>query len=381
MGDEVDFTSATGFILGDEFALENYYIGFGLMEDQDDHVPFPLLTNQEPHQPLTSLDRECNNNGAALHGSSDRCSFVSGPLSFTTTHSPDLDDQQLTFPSIAEIAITQHHQQHGQKMENSAKHQLRCGTHSSSLDSDGYDSASSESVWDERLQQSKLKIDHQISIQAPELGMEFSFEEDAYKLYKDYAKATGFSVRKGKYQWLSNGTARKRTFLCSNEGFRLSKTNSSAPSHLSYLNQCNLNPKDIQGLINYFKQQQLEDPSFFYTLQVNAKSSLRSFIWRDGRSKTDYQHFGDVVVLDTTFRVGSEAMDGLQPKTILTNECQAMADAIKEVLLDTQYHLGMWYIQQTIEEYLLEPHQQSAFRNLLDKCIFDYQSEEEFDML
>ncbi|TYI35591.1 hypothetical protein ES332_A03G086600v1 [Gossypium tomentosum] len=503
MGDEVDSTSATGFILGDEFALENYYIGFGLMEDQDDHVPFPLLTNQEPHQPLTSLDRECNNNGAALHGSSDRCSAVSGPLSFTTTHGPDLDDQQLTLPGIAEIAITQHHQQHGQKMENSAKHQLSCGTHSSSLDSDGYDTASSESVWDEMLQQSKLKIDHQISIQAPELGMEFSSEEDAYQFYKDYAKATGFSVRKGKYQWSSNGTARKRTFLCSNEGFRLRKTNSSAlryrrketrtgcgamvqiknetekwmisrfvlehnhslvegsytrnrqaledhwtkrtmgktrmaqkaggaicakvrnadfSSHLSYLNQCNLNPEDIQGLINYFKQQQLEDLSFFYTLQVDAKSSLRSFIWRDGRSKTDYQHFGDVVVLDTTFRVGSEgmicapllglnhhrqyvllgcallldesldsfmwlfgtlmaAMDGLQPKTILTNECQAMADAIKEVLPDTQNHLGMWYIQQTIEEYLPEPHQQSAFRNLLDKCIFDCQSEEEFDML
>ncbi|TYG76518.1 hypothetical protein ES288_D03G120500v1 [Gossypium darwinii] len=503
MGDEVDSTSATGFILGDEFALENYYIGFGLMEDQDDHVPFPLLTNQEPHQPLTSLDRECNNNGAALHGSSDRCSAVSGPLSFTTTHGPDLDDQQLTLPGIAEIAITQHHQQHGQKMENSAKHQLCCGTHSLSLDSDGYDTASSESVWDEMLQQSKLKIDHQISIQEPELGMEFSSEEDAYKFYKDYAKATGFSVRKGKYQWSSNGTARKRTFLCSNEGFRLSKTNSSAlryrrketrtgcgamvqitnetekwmisrlvlkhnhslvegsytrnrqaledhwtkltmgktrmaqkagdaicakvrnadfSSHLSYLNQCNLNPEDIQGLINYFKQQQLEDPSFFYTLQVDAKSSLISFIWRDGRSKIDYQHFGDVVVLDTTFRVGSEgmicapllglnhhrqyvllgcallldesldsfmwlfgtlmaAMDGLQPKTILTNECQAMADAIKEVLPDTQHHLGMWYIQQTIEEYLPEPHHQSAFRNLLDKCIFDCQSEEEFDML
>lgn len=228
MGDEVDSTSATGFILGDEFALENYYIGFGLMEDQDDHVPFPLLTNQEPHQPLTSLDRECNNNGAALHGSSDRCSAVSGPLSFTTTHGPDLDDQQLTLPSIAEIAITQHHQQHGQKMKNSAKHQLSCGTHSLSLDSDGYDTASSESVWDEMLQQSKLKIDHQISIQEPELGMEFSSEEDAYQFYKDYAKATGFSVRKGKYQWSSNGTARKRTFLCSNEGFRLSKTNSSA---------------------------------------------------------------------------------------------------------------------------------------------------------
>ncbi|XVF09094.1 hypothetical protein REPUB_Repub07fG0061500 [Reevesia pubescens] len=502
MVDEVDSTSGTGFSLADELALEKFYLGFGLMEDQDDHVPFPLLspsTNQEEaHEPM-SFDHEYSNNGGGVHGSSDGWSAVSGALSFTTTYGPELDEQQLTTPpGITEIAITQ--QQHSQKMDNSVRHHLSCGTHSSLFDSDGYDTASSESIRDEMQQKSKIKIKIGIRIPAPELGMEFSSEEDAYKFYKDYAKSIGFSVRKGKYQRSSNGTIRKRNFLCSNEGFRLNKTNSNAVryrrketrtgceamvqitnenekwiishfvlkhnhnlahihnlqtsedhltkhtirkagmmqkagdlicakacnvdynSYLGYQNLCSLNPEDVQGLINYLKQLQLDDPSFFYTLQVDSKSSITNFFWRDGRSKMDYQYFGDVVVLDTTFRVGLQsmicapflglnhhrqyvllgcallldeskdsfkwlfgtlmaAMGGQQPRTILTNECQAMANAIKEVLPDTQHHLGLWYIQQTAAEHLPELYQQSGFKNLFNKCIFGCQSEEEFELL
>ncbi|XWS37367.1 hypothetical protein CRYUN_Cryun19dG0037000 [Craigia yunnanensis] len=507
MADEVDSTSATGFSLVDELAVENFVLA--LMEDQDDHVPFPQLSpssNQVAHQPM-SFDREFSTNGGGPHGSSDGWSAVSGALSFTTTYGPDLEEQQLTPHGITEIVITQ--QQHSQKADNSVKHHLSCGTHSSSIDSDGYDTASSESIWDEMQQQSKMKINYEIRIRAPEPGMEFSSEEDAYKFYKDYAKAIGFSVRKGKYQRSSDGTIRKRNFLCSSEGFRLNKPNSNAvryrrketrtgceamvqitnenktwiisrlvlehnhnlkassqsyigsrthnsqtsedhltkhtirkagmvqkagdligaqfcnadySSYLDYQNLCSLNPEDVQGLINYLKQLQLEDPSFFYTLQVDAKSSLANFFWRDGRSKMDYHYFGDVIVLDTTFRIGLQsmicapflglnhhrqyvllgcallldeskdsfmwlfgtllaAMGGQQPKTILTNECQAMADAIKEILPDTQHHLGMWYIQQTAAEHLSELYQQSGFKNLFNRCIFDCQSEEEFDLL
>ncbi|XVF54294.1 hypothetical protein PTKIN_Ptkin05aG0169500 [Pterospermum kingtungense] len=192
--------------------------------------------------------------------------------------------------------------------------------------------------------------------------------------------------------------------------------------YLGYQNPCGLNPEDVQGLVNYLKQLQLEDPSFFYTLQVDAKSSPTNFFWRDGRSKADYHYFGDAVVLDTTFRIGLQSMicapflglnhhrqfvllgcallldeskdsfmwlfgtlmaatGGHQPKTMLTNECQAMADAIKAILPDTQHHLGMWHIQQTVAQHLSELYQQSGFKNLFDRCIFGCQSEEEFDLL
>ncbi|OMO96662.1 hypothetical protein CCACVL1_04842 [Corchorus capsularis] len=520
MGDELDSTSGTGFSLGYELSLDNYYLdGFclsNLREDQDDHVPYPLLSpganNPNNNHPMC-FDREYSNTaGGGVHGSSDDgWSAVSGALSFTTTYGPDLDEQQLTVtpPGVAEVAVTQQ-QQYSQKMDNSTKHHMSCGTHPSSLDSDSYDTASSDSNGEAEVQQqSKTKTKGtEVTFRAPELDMEFSSEEEAYKFYKDYAKAIGFSVRKGKYQRSSNGSIRKRNFLCSKEGFRLSKQNSNAvryrrketrtgcgamvqitnengkwmisrfvlehnhnlegssqryidsctrnsrvsedpltmhtvgkagiasktgdvicenfgnvdySGYLHHENLCSLNPEDGQGLINYLKQLQLEDRSFFYTLQVDAKCSLTNIFWRDGRSKMDYYYFGDVIVVDTSFRVGVQnmicapilglnhhrqfvllgcallldeskdsfmwlfgtfmaAMDGHQPKTILTNENQAMADAIKEILPVTQHNIGMWYIQHTAAEHLSELYPQSKFQTLFNKCIFDCKSEEEFDL-
>ncbi|OMO79131.1 hypothetical protein COLO4_24540 [Corchorus olitorius] len=204
MGDEVDSTSGTGFSLGYELSLDNYYLdGFclsNLREDQDDHVPYPLLSpganNPNNNHPMC-FDREYSNTaGGGVHGSSDDgWSAVSGALSFTTTYGPDLDEQQLTVtpPGVAEVAVTQQ-QQYSQKMDNSTKHHLSCGTHPSSLDSDSYDTASSDSNGEAEVQQqSKTKTNGEVSFRAPELDMEFSSEEEAYKFYKDYAKVIGFS--------------------------------------------------------------------------------------------------------------------------------------------------------------------------------------------
>ena len=46
----------------------------------------------------------------------------------------------------------------------------------------------------------------------------------------------------------------------------------------------------------------MEDPSLFYTFQVDAEGHMTNFFWRDSRSKIDYDYFGDVLILDTTFK-------------------------------------------------------------------------------
>ncbi|KAJ6749836.1 hypothetical protein OIU85_000466 [Salix viminalis] len=61
------------------------------------------------------------------------------------------------------------------------------------------------------------------SCQKPEIGMEFSSEEEAYRFYEGYANKIGFRTRKGKVQRLSNGAIRKRFVFCSKQGFRLKK--------------------------------------------------------------------------------------------------------------------------------------------------------------
>ena len=56
---------------------------------------------------------------------------------------------------------------------------------------------------------------------------------------------------------------------------------------------------DRQSIINHFKKRQSEDPMFFYSMQVDQDNRMTNFFWRDGRSKLDYDSFGDVIFYTT----------------------------------------------------------------------------------
>ena len=40
---------------------------------------------------------------------------------------------------------------------------------------------------------------------------------------------------------------------------------------------------------------------FFFSVQVDQENRMANFFWRDGRSKLDYDCFGDVFDFDTTY--------------------------------------------------------------------------------
>lgn len=177
---------------------------------------------------------------------------------------------------------------------------------------------------------------------------------------------------------------------------------------------------DGPSLMNYFRHLHMEDPSFFYTVQVNAENCLTNFFWSDGRSKLDYDYFGDVLILDKTFRIEAcnmtyatflginhhrqyvlfggafllddskdsfiwllrtflDAMGRRQPKTIFTDGYQAMADAIEVVLPKTHHHHGIWYILQNAKMHLSNCYGQTGFDIIFNECILDCESEEEFE--
>ena len=87
-------------------------------------------------------------------------------------------------------------------------------------ENDRHDISSSESGTEDEIQ-SDLPLNEKIML--PEVGMEFSSEEEAYNFYKKYSEGIGFAVRKGKVVRLANGAIRKRNFLCSRQGFKLRK--------------------------------------------------------------------------------------------------------------------------------------------------------------
>ncbi|CAN6686384.1 unnamed protein product [Malus baccata var. baccata] len=298
-------------------------------------------------------------------------------------------------------------------------------------------------------------------------------EKEAYDLYNNYATTFGFSVRKGQKRYNRKNQLRQVCYLCSKEGFKVDvaqffsqhnhelakpeerqflrsnrkvseaqlgviKTMAAAgirtTNTYSYLaeeaggsqnvgftqrdcyNVVNkekmvmFEAGDAQSLINLFKHKQAEDHMFFYTVQVDQENRMTNFFWRDGRSRLDYECFGDVVVFDTTYRTNRynmicapfvgvnhhwknvlfgcaflldektetftwlfdtflESMGGQKPKTIFTDQCQAMANGIEKVFSGVCHRLCSWHISQNCAKNMSSLYANPDFRRLFNKCL------------
>ncbi|KAL5787506.1 hypothetical protein ACOSP7_004455 [Xanthoceras sorbifolium] len=179
--------------------------------------------------------------------------------------------------------------------------------------------------------------------------------------------------------------------------------------------------EDAQSLLNHCKHKQGEDPNFFYSIQVDQYGRMTNFFWRDGRSKLDYDCFGDVVCFDTTFQANKynmicaplvgvnhhwqnvlfgcaflldesiesftwlfqtflESMGNKQPKTIFTDEDDAIANAVGKVFPQTHHRLCPWLIAKHATRRLARHYALPGFKEQLDKCFHWCYSEAEFEI-
>ncbi|XP_059627203.1 protein FAR1-RELATED SEQUENCE 5-like [Cornus florida] len=60
---------------------------------------------------------------------------------------------------------------------------------------------------------------------------------------------------------------------------------------------------DANWLMNYFQTQCLEDPSFFYAVQLDSSVMITNIFWADSKMISDYGHFVDVLTFDTTYKL------------------------------------------------------------------------------
>ena len=63
-----------------------------------------------------------------------------------------------------------------------------------------------------------IRVDEELQDVENLFGIVVHNEEEAYKLYDDYAIQIGFSVRKEKLKYAKNGV-KQREYVCSKEGF------------------------------------------------------------------------------------------------------------------------------------------------------------------
>ncbi|XP_056175212.1 protein FAR1-RELATED SEQUENCE 7-like [Syzygium oleosum] len=307
----------------------------------------------------------------------------------------------------------------------------------------------------------------------PRVGMEFDSEMAVYKFYRSYAKQTDFNVRMGKAEYSGSDKA----FLCSyqadkskeqiakatqykrrdmrtgcdakiecvanDETWKISKVvleHNHATTALStsgivdevravgeraLVSDADYSdvdcprpaPEETQDLIDHFKCLARLDCCSCYSLRVVEARGMENFFWRDSRSKLDYEHFSDLLVLDTrtwitkygiicaTFwglnhhrqptifghgllvdrTVGSfhwlldsflESMNWQKPQTIITEFSEEIAEAVSLVLPETRHCLPAWSILNSFRKYLSPLSSQLDVVNLFRECLFLHSQEE-----
>ncbi|CAL0309050.1 unnamed protein product [Lupinus luteus] len=313
----------------------------------------------------------------------------------------------------------------------------------------------------------------------PYVGQEFSSPNEAYQFYHTYAACVGFGIRIGQlFRSKNDGLITSRRFVCSKEGFqhpsrvgcgvylrikrqpsgkwvvdRLrkdhnhdldsekdSKTNSfpapnilteevhagSADGHLFKIDnysvtrgvrQNHIKSDWFSVLLEYFQSRQAEDTGFFYAVEVDNGNCMNIF-WADGRSRYSCSQFGDVLVVDTSYRksvylapfatfVGvnhhkqpvllgcaliadeSEesftwlfqtwlrAASGRQPLSVIADQDIAIQRAIAKVFPGTPHRFSLWQIKAKEQEN--KSLFGDEFTTDYEKCVYQSQTVEEFD--
>jgi len=151
--------------------------------------------------------------------------------------------------------------------------------------------------------------------------------------------------------------------------------------------------KDAQNLLDYFKKMQAENPGFFYAIQLDEENRMANAFWADARSRAAYSHFGDVVTLDTSYRVNQykvpfapftgvnhhgqtilfgcalllddsdasfvwllktflTAMSDCPPVSIVTAQDSAIRAAVSQVLPKARHCISKWHVLREGQERL-----------------------------
>lgn len=175
---------------------------------------------------------------------------------------------------------------------------------------------------------------------------------------------------------------------------------------------------DSQSLVNIFKDRTTQDAMFFWDIQFDREDKLINFFWRDGRSRIDYDCFGDVLIFDTTQRLNKhicspflginnhgqtimfgtaflmdesiesfrwlfstflKSMSDRPPITIFTNQDEAIDKAAEDVFSTTHHCFCMWNVSKNALTQVHNFNSNNELMAMFSKCIKEFDSEIEFE--
>ncbi|XP_056161624.1 protein FAR-RED ELONGATED HYPOCOTYL 3-like [Syzygium oleosum] len=255
----------------------------------------------------------------------------------------------------------------------------------------------------------------------PRVGMEFDSEMAVYKFYRSYAKQTDFNIAKAtryKRRDMRTGCDAKIECVANDGTWKISKVvleHNHATTALStsgivdevravgeraLVSDADYSdvdcprpaPEETQDLIDHFKCLARLDCCSCYSLRVVEARGMENFFWRDSRSKLDYEHFSEILVLDnrtwiTKYGIicatfwdliitGSPPYSDTKPQTIITEFSEEIAEAVSLVLPETCHCLPAWSILNSFRKYLSPLSSQLDVVNLFRECVFLHSQEE-----
>ncbi|KAL4343313.1 protein FAR-RED IMPAIRED RESPONSE 1-like [Arachis hypogaea] len=176
---------------------------------------------------------------------------------------------------------------------------------------------------------------------------------------------------------------------------------------------------DAQEMLDYFTRMKEQNPNFFYDICVYGDNSLKHAFWAHARSRAAYKYFSDVVSFDTTYKLnkyempvaafmgvnqhgrsclfgcallGNEETEffewlmqtfikcmGKTLDGILTDQCGAMATAIRNVMPNTRHRLCIWHITRKIPHKLGKLSRYEEIKATMHGIIWESRSQESFE--
>ncbi|XP_073026710.1 protein FAR1-RELATED SEQUENCE 5-like [Primulina eburnea] len=177
---------------------------------------------------------------------------------------------------------------------------------------------------------------------------------------------------------------------------------------------------DATALIQYFINKANKENYFCWNVQFDDDDRVMNFFFRDYRCEVDYEYFGDVMSIDTTYRTNKynlicapfvginhhmqnvlfglafmsdetqssfewlfatflDSMNGRQPQTIFSEQSQAMMNAIETIFPLSHHRLCQWHINQNAPSHFVSLNGDYDFKGLWYKCMNHCDSEDEFE--
>ncbi|KAJ3669795.1 hypothetical protein LUZ60_010119 [Juncus effusus] len=181
----------------------------------------------------------------------------------------------------------------------------------------------------------------------------------------------------------------------------------------------NMQKGDGEAIMNYIQSMKLNDPSFFSAVQLDEDNKLTNIFWTDGKLIENFNYFGDVICLDTsygsngygrpfvpflglnhhrqiiifggaflydetedsfawlleTFKI---AMNGKLPETLLTDRVMEISSAVGSVWPNVLHRFCTWQVYQNALKSISSAFLNKNFAKDFGKCLYEVLNEHEF---